>query len=196
MLQPKIWLLLHVLNVTCICEICEIITQCYEKDTQEGKFTVSFTSTDKSGIKTIHFVQFSHTHKKGPDIQDFSTVKYRGRNNAFFQRTVKVGIKVIIKLIKMTKKRNYIHLHTDNIFLLSESLASALLCGAWDATFTVTVYHTDQFLLSQRAFFRNTGKKLPSASLKTWPTMISGSKCRWVGGQLRPPQCHHRQHPR
>ena len=39
-------------------------------------------------------------------MQDFSTVKYRGRNNAFFQRTVKVGIpqaEVIIKLTKMTK---------------------------------------------------------------------------------------------
>ena len=39
-------------------------------------------------------------------MQDFSAVKYRGQNNAFSQRTVKVGIpqvKVIIKLTKMTK---------------------------------------------------------------------------------------------
>ena len=30
--------------------------------------------------------------KIGLDMQDFSTVKYRGRNKAFFQRTEKVGI--------------------------------------------------------------------------------------------------------
>ena len=70
MFQPKIWLLLHVLNAACVCEICEIITQCHEKDIQEGRSTVPFRSTDSksykswiSGIKTLHFVRFSKQNR-------------------------------------------------------------------------------------------------------------------------------------
>ena len=42
--------------------------------------------------------------EKGLEIQDFSTVKYRGRNNAFFPENCRsLQVKVIIKLTKMTK---------------------------------------------------------------------------------------------
>ena len=102
------------------------------KDIQEGRSTMPFMSTDskcykrwKGGIKTIHFVQLK---KIGLEIQDLSTVKNSGRNSTFFQRTAKVEIpqlKVIIKLTKRKNKGKYIHLHTDNIFLISENLASA-----------------------------------------------------------------------
>ena len=64
------------------------------------------TQNAKKGEKVVSKLYIFSNLKQGLEVQDFSTVKYRGRNSMFFHRTVKVGIPQVKAIIKLTKMTN------------------------------------------------------------------------------------------